>query len=757
MLNWDTLLSPNSESDGPIIFETMAVASIFPNRDRVWLLPYLTSGENKTQFPDRKPLEYCLSDILSSVKNEEIETNLLQLESYKDVPEEHLLDAKGNKLPSTIERDRRYKIVCAALLDEDELFYAIHGTGIVAKVAQQLKVTRRNVQRYLNEYFRGGRHINSLIPKTGRHERDYQPGTKKIGAPPKTASVGVIGKNVDELDKVKMRKVLKKYYVNKSLKSLEAVYQKLLDEEYALVKGKMFPDGTLTPTVHVPINEQVSLYQLRHWMPRVIGMSRNDLRAARRQSATHKSNYAGRSGDGNFIALGPGHIFQMDSTEKDIKLVSPYDRRVVLMKVTVYAVRDVYSRAFVGLHVAAGKASWYEARLALLNTFRNKKLVAAECGLKIDEEDWLESGIPQVLLVDNEEFANKISASVGRDLGVIVQFSRAYSGDDKGLVEASFHMFHAMMRNQNLAGFEYKNLIGRNRQLPVKTAALTPRELNQILIIYVIYHNNYVWKDDFPMEQAAFRDGVADTCREYWKWGLEHRNFYLREKPLRTLYLSLLEVGELTVHRTHLMLIGKQLKYRSKDVRLAAIQDKVGGKAKKPVLSCRYLRSTVNHILIELNGEFVIGELDSDMQRYLNLSHNEFQAAREKQTIRKIMHGHTIKSANSELNLKVGHINQQAIKAKNALLDSQADSPALDTKSATQLQVAESYSADNARFEAVIESLSNDHAEMADVVSDKSKVESKDMNNTIEPSESDSEFAESVDILDGILAEINHG
>lgn len=554
-----------------------------------------------------------------------------------------------------------------------------------------------------------------------------------------------------------MRKVLKKYYVNKSLKSLEAVYQKLLDEEYALVKGKMLPDGTLTPTVHVPINEQVSLNQLRHWMPQVLGMSRNDIRASRRQSATHKSNYAGRSGDGNFIALGPGHIFQMDSTEKDIKLVSPYDRRVVLMKVTVYSVRDVHSRAFVGLHVAAGKASWYEARLALLNTFRNKKLVAAECGLKIDEEDWLESGIPQVLLVDNEEFANKISASVGRDLGVIVQFSRAYSGDDKGLVEASFHMFHAMMKNQNLAGFEYKNLIGRNRQLPVKTAALTPRELNQILIIYVIYHNKYIWKDDYPMEQTAFRDGVADTCREYWEWGLEHRNFYLREKPLRTLYLSLLEVGELTVHRTHLMLIGKQLKYRSKDVRLAAIQDKVGGKAKKPVLSCRYLRSTVNHILIELNGEFVIGELDSDMQRYLNMSHNEFQVAREKQTIRKGMHKHNIKSATSELNLKIGHINKQAIKAKNTLLDLQPDASVLDTKSATQVQVSDSYHADNERFEAVVESLSNDNAELTDVGSNKPEVESESLSNAIEQSNNDSESTEAVDILDGILAEINHG
>lgn len=757
MLNWDTVLSPTSECDDPIIFESMVVVSIFPTRDRIWLLPYLTSGKNKTASPDRKPQEFSLSDILSGIKNQELETNQLQLESYKDVPEEYLFDSKGQKLPSTKERDRRYKIVCAALVDEDELFYAIHGKGVVSQVAKQFGVTRRNVQRYLNEYFRGGRHINSLIPRTGRHKRDYKPGSAKVGALPKTAPIGVIGKNVDKRDRDKMLKVLKKYYLNKSLKSLEAVYQRLLDEEYALVKGKILSDGSLTPTIHVPVNEQVSLDQLRYWMPRVLGMSRNDIRAARRQSATQKSNYSGRSGDGNYIPMGPGHIFQMDSTEIDIKLVSPYDRRIGLTKVTTYAVRDLFTRSFVGLHLAAGKASWYEARLALLNTFRNKKIVAAECGLIIDEEDWIESGIPQILLVDNEEFANKISTSVGKDLGLIVQFSRAYSGDDKGLVEASFHMFHAMMKNQNLAGFQYKNLIGRNRQLPVKTAALTPRELNQILILYVIYHNNYIWKDDYPMEAEASRDGVPDICREYWAWGLEHRNFFLREKPLRTLYLSLLEVGKLTVHRTHLMLVGKQLKYRSKDVRLAAIQDKVRGKTKKPELSCRYLRSTVNHILIELNGEFVIGELDSDMQRYLNMSHNEFQAARSKQDIKKKMHEHKARSATSALNLKIENTNQQAVQEKKAFLDSQPDSPVLDTKSATEVQISDSYRLDNARFDEVVETLSGNTSQRVDTENNIQKIDTNNFNDSPDKDESDSQLTESINILNSILTEINHG
>jgi hypothetical protein len=740
-----------------MISEMMVVASIFVQRNKIWLLPYVTSGENKTKRPDNKPIEYSLIDIEQAIKEGELETGQLQLEDYKNVPEEHLTDSTGKKLPSTNERDRRFNIVKQALENEDELFYAPHGKSVIRQVATKNNVTVRNVQRYLNEYFRGGRHRNSLIPRTGRHKRTPFTLGKKLGTQRITASKGVIGKNVDADDVQKMRKVLQKYYLNKSQQSLDAVYQKLLDEEYAVVKGKFLPDGTRTQTLHAHPNQQISLNQFYHWIPEALGLSRHDINAVRRQTTTHKSNYAGRTGDGNYIALGPGHIFQMDSTEKDIKLVSPYDRRVILMKVTVYVVRDVFCRSYAGIHVASGKASWYEARLALLNTFRDKKTVAAECGLIIDDDDWIEGSIPQILLVDNEEFANKISESVGRDLGIIVQYSRAYSGDDKGLVESSFHMLHAMMRNQALAGFEYKGLVGRNRQLPINTAAITPRELQQILIIYAIYHNRSIWKEDYPMEQAAAQDGVKNICRDYWLWGLEYRGYFLRTKSPRTLYLSLLEVGELTVHRTHLMLKGKQLKYRCHDVRVSGLQNKIGGRGKQPTLSCRYIRSTVNKILIELNGEFVLGELDSDQQRYQNLSHAEFQVARLELAANKAMHHHDTRSQTSDAYLLISQINQKAIDARIQDHNELAETPQMDAKTATELQKSESHYRDNQHFEAYTQGLAGSEAAPKESINDGAAAADEDEHTIPNSHNSNDEGSQAADMVDSILQEINHG
>lgn len=748
MLNFDSVLTPNPACKTPLFEEAMVVASIFVERNRIWLVPYITNGTNKTKFPDKKPIEFLLSEVEAAIQSDEIALASLQLESYKSVPAELLYDADGNLLPSVIERDRRFKIVRRALEDEDELFYATHGNSVVAKVAKEFKSTPRNVQRYLNEYFRGGRHINSLITRRGRHERTFSVASKKIGAKPH----GSLGKNVDLDDKVSFKKILKKYYLNKDRMSLEAVYKKLLDEEYALQKGKILPDGTITQTIHVHPDERVSIGQLRYWTPEVLGLSRLEIKAQRRQGPDHKSNFEGRSGDGAYIAMGPGHIFQMDSTEIDIVLVSPYDRRVTIDKVTIYAIRDVYTRSFVGLHLASGKASWFEARLALLNAFRDKKSVAAECGVIIDDDDWIESGVPQILLVDNEEFANKISESVGKDLGLIVVFSRAYAGDDKGLIEVSFSMFHSMLRNEKIAGFQYKNLMGRNRQLPRKTSALTPRELLQILTLYVIYHNRCIWKDDYPMEQAASIDGVKNICRDYWLWGLKNRPYFIRKKPARELYLSLLEVGELTVHRTHLMLQDKHLKYRCDDTRVRMLQDKIEGRGKKQRLSCRYIRSTVNKILIEVGGEFVLGELHSEQQRFMGLSHPEFQAARLRIAENKALHNEQIQSARADLSTMVSFVDLRARKIRDEHVNQLANIPKMTTKEATNQLRAEAFQQENQKFDDATSYLKQ-QPEGSEAALDATSSDTYENHTT----ESPIEDTDSLIVLDDLLKELNHG
>lgn len=698
MFNLNSVLTPE---DSKIISEAMCVAAIFPKRGDVFLLPYFTAGEHATKSPDRKPKKYKLNEICNEIEKDKISLDTIKLEDFKEVAEEYLYDKNGNPLPSTIKRDSRYEVVKKLLSYDDELYFPMHGKGAIAIVAKQLKVTRTNAQRYLNTFYRGGRHINSLIPSTGRHSNSPEPGSRKLGRPRLTNKKGIIGKNVTKQDKKHIKRIAKRDYLSQKRLSLKKCYQKLMDECYYKQKGSIAPDGTRTKTEHLHPNEIISENQFRDWIPQVTGLSRNQIRANRRQSSDQKANFAGRAGHSDFQADGPGHYWQMDSTEIDLELVTPYNRLITVLRATIYVVRDVFSRSIVGIHLAHGNASWKEARVALFHAIRNKVEFAKEYGLDISEDDWVEYGEPENLLVDNEEFQNKISESVGKDLNLTVQYARAYQGDDKGLSESSFHMIHSMIKNEEIPGFRYKKLLGRNRNIPLKTACLTVYEMQQILIIYAIYHNNHIWKDNFPLEESAMMSGIKNVCRDYWDWGMENRNYYLTYRSDRQLYLSLLEVGTLTVHRTHLHLQEVGADYYCEEIRSSNYQDRplVGSSRVHKTLSCRYIRTGINRILIEFKGKLVPGYLHSDFKACRKMSVVEFKEWKVNQEVGKSMHEHEHSGATSDFSVMTNHIvsNAKAKKSEAKKLENKVQF--VNKKEASQVHIEESDQKENERLD----------------------------------------------------------
>lgn len=629
MFKRSSLFIPNPESNSVIISETVVVVETFVDRGDVFVLPYITIGENATKHPDSKPFKFKINDVNQQITNGDIEVGSIELETFRNIPEEELFDKDGKPYPSTAERDRRYAIVLDLLALEDELFYPTHGMGLIAKVVKQHCTTQTNAQRYLNEYFRGGRNKNALISRRGRHSSASKNGGRKVGRKRATAEeYGINGKSIDEQDKAYIKRIAKKYYLTKKRISLEKCYQHLLEEFYYKERF-LLPNGTYKYEFKHP-NEIISKWQFRDWMPLVLGLTRNQIQAIRRGHSEHKSNFAGRKGDSAPHALGPNHVWQLDSTPIDVELVAPYDRRVLIKVVTLYVIRDVYTRSICGIHIGIGPASWAEARLALFHAIRNKVDYARECGLEIDESDWVESGSPLFLLVDNEELQNKLSESVTAHMQINVLFARAYEGDDKGLVESSFHMIHAMARNEQIPGFKYKNLKGRNRNIPQKTASLTPYDLKKILILFAIKHNNTTWKQDYPIEQQALFEGVKPVCRDYWLWGEDNRGYFMRDHSEREIYLNLLEVGVLTVHKTHLHLQDKGINYCCEMISESGFQDKptLKGKIHK-TLKCRYFRGNMSRILIEFEGKLRVGVLHSNHRSFQNMSLDEIKDAKK--------------------------------------------------------------------------------------------------------------------------------
>jgi hypothetical protein len=371
-------------------------------------------------------------------------------------------------------------------------------------------------------------------------------------------------------------------------------------------------------------NSTITFDQFYRWLPEALGMTRAKVNKKRRNNKNYESNLEAHDGSSAEYCFGSAHVYQMDSTEMDMELVFSLDRSKVIGVVTLYVIRDVYSGSIVGLHIGVGKASFKEARMAIFNAFRNKQVFAKEYGVELSEEDWIEGGKCAVLLVDNEELANNISEGVPASANFEVRFGRTYRGDDKGLIESAFHIFHSMYKRFRIKGFKYKNLLGSNRNKPKKEAALTINETMKILIIYSVYHNKYLENPRIPIEAAAREDGVNKICREVWNWGLEKRFFIPEEISDKELYLQLLETVKIKPDRGVFKIPETGLRYTIRGhIPDKELLDKVANRRLQRPFKCRYLRQLTNFIFIEVNNQFYTAQLLDIDREYKNMSFAE--------------------------------------------------------------------------------------------------------------------------------------
>ncbi|KZN29038.1 hypothetical protein N480_09730 [Pseudoalteromonas luteoviolacea S2607] len=148
------------------------------------------------------------------------------------------------------------------------------------------------------------------------------------------------------------------------------------------------------------------------------------------------------------------------------------------------------------------------------------------------------------------------------------------------------------------------------------------------MIDFITRYNNYYPLEDMPLTKEMRIDGVDPIPMSKWNWGLVNRPGYLKSVSEEELYLSLLEVGEVTVHRGYLLLPGrflkrrdgnnsKGLKYKCEWTKENGIQDLNEGPNKLPRLSCRFMRYSMGQIFIETEDGFkkaVLTEVDAAYQ-----------------------------------------------------------------------------------------------------------------------------------------------
>lgn len=609
MLAVNAVLQPHPAFEHGPLDHSYVVALLQPGVDRLF-------GVELTGVR-RQPRCFALSAVRHWLDTDQIICSTLDLPDW-------MLRADVAFPRKTLDsRDRSFESIRPIVDRLEEFLLGSERNRLVQERAKELGCSRETLYRRLNRFLRHGQHINALLPEYHRCgcSSPEGRGSVKRGAPRRD---GFMGRNVAAEDVRNIEFVIRKWYLpTDSRRTLKDCYYEMLLPTFYSTGQRAMPTGKVTPALY-DHDDRPSLHQFRYYARKFLDRSGIRPGQIRRARSEYQKDFEGRTGTAP-RPEGPGHVFQLDSTPLDMELRSRFcsSQTLLVGRATVYQVIDAFSNVTVGLYVCLGEPSWANARLALYCAIRRKgEAFFAELGMELPEEDLPEGGVPQILFVDNQEFATALSETVGRDLQIIVQYGRARRGDDKGPIE--FELGQLNLELKSLDGYIPKDRGRPGRRNPKRDALFTLEEVYQHLMRIVINRNHH---RDLPYErldEQMIRDGVAPTAMSIWRWGIRHRPWLGKVMDDRQLYLSLLERGVARVEREGLIFEG--CIYVCQEVRDLGLQDRKPRRHCSPQLEVRYLRHTARYIIVVLpDGSFAWATLSARFQRFLRCSFDEIE------------------------------------------------------------------------------------------------------------------------------------
>jgi hypothetical protein len=649
MIAINSVLIPIDASEQTLITESCVVVYGDQLRDKVFVI--------NLEGRAKKPIALPYSLLLEWVNDKIIGLATLEKPAYFQLSD-NLLPEK-----TIIKREARWSAISPLIFRLEEFLMADYGSKLVSETACKAKKTRDQIYQWFYQYLRLGQTKTALTPNytnTGSVERKTQ--QKKIGAP-RQNNHGVIGKNVIQQDKDNIHKIIKKHYWTENGLSLTQCLVELNLQYYA--SGRSISQNGQINISLLSEDERITINQLRYWEKNIAKEKGINSLAERHGKTRYKKDLQGRTSNPE-VAIGPGHIYQIDATPFDFEAVSEFskDRDLMVGRPTIYWIRDVFSSSFVGLHVTLAAPSWHTMRLALFNTFRGKQNYCADYGIKIDESDWPQQGYCIKLVGDNAELTSDLSASILKDTGVTVRFAREYRGDDKGLDEQSFNLHNEFFKGR-LPGEVSKISGDRGTKDPKLDAKLMVNEIAKICIQYAIHFNNAQLINANNFDKSIVSAGIKLTPNSIWKWGVKNRPFYRKAYDERSIYLDLLEAGEVTLTRKGI--IFKGLIYQSLDIQKSGLLDRKVTANKSSKIECRFMRHNMNHIWLLLPEGKVVAALGTHSRRFENCSLDEVESQLKTETLNIKQHLHSYEESAASLSINIQGIVKKASKEQTVI------------------------------------------------------------------------------------------
>ncbi|MFZ2798621.1 MAG: Mu transposase C-terminal domain-containing protein, partial [Syntrophorhabdus sp.] len=438
-------------------------------------------------------------------------------------------------------RDKAWEVIGEIILVEPDIYLPEKRWSLVEGVMEKAKKSDIIIYKYLRKYWRGGKIKNALLPyyhHCGGGEHRNTTSSKKRGRPHKFASDNdqIFGINITaDIQKIITASV-KKYHFKEKL-SLQKSYSKMLEAQFNV--GYKTKDGERVPILR-PDNELPSFGQFYYWFKKLFDIKTilNNTKGERKVNLENREMLS----DSTQMSLGPGYIYQIDSTIANVYLVSGFDRALIIGRPVIYFIIDVFSRMCTGLYIGLEGPSWIGAMMALANAAFKKVEYCADYGIQITEEDWPCHYICECYLADRFEMISKASDQPANALGMRLDNTGPYRADLKGIVEQKFRRadVETILWLPGAVEARKKERGERDYRLD---AALTIHEFTKDILEMVITYNRTHWMNWYPLDKDMIRERVDPIPIKLWEWGIANRSGHLREKDADLVRLNLMPQG----------------------------------------------------------------------------------------------------------------------------------------------------------------------------------------------------------------------
>lgn len=461
---------------------------------------------------------------------------ILEDETFiRGVVEEKLSRAEKEK------RDRVWEIVnfIHKQVDSESLLYKSKYRNQAIQAATEVyKVSYNTVKNYLVRYWKGGKVRNALLPDfhmCGAGGKPRQAGNKKRGRPRKSGSGQ--GVNIDDKIIKYFRIGLNRYYYNERQNSLRTTYELILKDFFTelSVGGNGGKIPVLKDTSDLP-----TYTQFLYWFNKINDPKKQLIQ--RKGTRNYFQNYRTIIGNSTQDAgIGPGTLWQIDSTQFDIYLVSSVDRNLIVGRPQVICIIDIFSKKIMGLNVTFESFNSYTGTMvALANAMLPKEEYCKQYGISLEKDEWNVACVPQRIFADRGELNGKQIEEAIAGLGITIQNAPPYRADYKGIIEQAFAQLNIKVKPFADGVVQNGDLKERGQTEYRLQANLTIDEFTRILIKCVLFHNNHHVLNEYVLDEKMIEQGIEKIPSQIWEYGVKHMKGQLRVLSEQTVKMHLL-------------------------------------------------------------------------------------------------------------------------------------------------------------------------------------------------------------------------